>query len=189
MTNDISGKVAASQPKPETISEFYCALGSAIASWQHIETSLFQIFYAAVYPKYSGPLAAAFHSTQHFNSQLSMTDAALENLFAYNVLFSALAPEWAKIKGKLNKKYQRRNALVHYQVIVEPLEPREKNKMYLDPPISDTRHLPADRPIKRYGLIHIAAIQKGFEELAHRMSSFLTAFGEIERQLGAYVQR
>ena len=65
-------------PDAEQVTEFYCALGVAISTWQLVKSTLYLVYERAISPNMPGAAGAAFHALQHTNSKINATDAAVQ---------------------------------------------------------------------------------------------------------------
>jgi len=163
-------------PDLEQIKEFYCALGMAISTWQHVEAALFLTFDRAVVPGLQGAAASAFHALQHTQSKLNATDAAVQFALlqeADHARREVLLREWQVIRRKVNNRLERRNHLAHFEVVTYYEEPRAEDKIRLIPMAFDFRYAAGIKKPIEYRISNINNIAGSFQRVSQRLLKFL----------------
>jgi hypothetical protein len=180
VVQDVAEAFFKGQPKPETVAEFYQSLAASITMWQRVEFGVVEIALVAVKPELPGAFLAADHAPQHTRSQINMTDAALQFWFeCYRPRSEDLQKEWDdRLLKRLNKCLHRRNALVHFSAFCEPGEKIEHEKMYLQPALSDTRHLSPEK--RRLTVVNIKTFGETFLTLSRDLLRFKAKMVKFE---------
>src|ERR1700689_440214 len=91
-------------PRPSQVKTFYAAVGRAIASWQLVESTLYDVYRVSTRAQRPGAEAAAFYSVPAFRTKLNLTSAAVKfSLFGNDALLS----EWKALANQAHKKSER----------------------------------------------------------------------------------
>jgi hypothetical protein len=99
--------------------EFYAALGKAITEWGGVEDHLYMVLQNCLRPADHTTIAAVFYAIENFRSKLGAVNAAVAIALAGSVHLAA----WDKIATAITRKINRRNALAHHQVLIDPSKP------------------------------------------------------------------
>ena len=106
--------------------EFLIAYGAAVLQWAQIENVVFLLFNRMLMGADHEMVSAAYHSMVSFTTgRLSMVDACM----GWSLQGDPLLQDWAKLKKKLTEAAQRRNRLVHTQIVAS--NPFDKDKAHL----------------------------------------------------------
>lgn len=167
---DIERQLFGSPPDEAQITEFYAALGRAIAAWQLVEMALYELYEAAIVPRRPGAAAAAFHERQQFSSKLEATNMAVR--FALLDSPAALTKTWARLRKLANDKADHRNRFAHFQVREMFDERRRENKIVLQPQMFDVRYYAGLKKKSVYRLNEIRAATRTFARVARCLSEF-----------------
>jgi len=119
-----------SMPPLEGESEFFEALGRAIAAWQNIEVALAYLFAAAMPEPKATRSLIVFDTVQNFRDKLSITDAVLRE----TLIDAPCLETWNTMLNKLPRLAKRRNRIPHAHVV--QIHVGEKMHLFASPPFS-----------------------------------------------------
>ncbi len=154
------------EPTATQVGDFYVRVGMAIAAWQFVEASLFNIYASAVRSNQYASLGAAFHMPTSFRVRLDMTNEAV----THSDLAAPLKEEWNLIRERMAKKSGRRNKLIHGVVMFDPKRPQANQQLFIAPNVMN--------PAKRFDETDIIrqsdleAMLQVFEALAAELEQF-----------------
>jgi hypothetical protein len=200
MARDITEEVIRGQPSDETLTKFYLTLARALTMWQRVELALHEISRIAIHPELPGAFSAAFHSLQHTQSQLRMTEAAVTYWCGARLPWSRpIKGQWDELYKRFDKCLGTRNHLAHFSVYVAPQKPREHEKLYLEPAVTDTRfahpamtqeanELVGKKPRSRFTVTEIAAAEGRFLQLSRDGLNLAREMVQLEERHAAYLQ-
>ena len=159
-------------PKPSQVKTFYAAIGRAIASWQTVETWLYEVYRATTGARRPGAEAAAFFSVPAFRVKLNLTGEAVK-FAAYGN--SVLLEEWKTLAKRAAKKSTQRNEIAHGAVWTQFQETRRERKIYIGPNLNDPRDILQRKPgqdTEPLTLKRVRAYEKDFRLLAAQFRQF-----------------
>jgi len=159
-------------PKPSQVKTFYAAMGKAIAAWQSVESSLYEVYRACTRAAIPGAEAAAFFSVAAFRAKLTLTSAAV-NFIAHDQI--ALLNEWKALSNRAAHKADRRNEIAHGAVWTMFQEKRKDRKIYIGPSMFDPREAMKRKPgqdTEPLTLKRVRDYEKDFRVLGRRLSHF-----------------
>src|ERR1700730_16934796 len=116
-------------PDAEQITEFYCAIGVAISTWQLVEGTLYRVYERAIRPQEPGAASSAFHALQHTQSKINAMDSAAQFALLHEsdeTRRGNLKREWRTIVNKTKHRLERRNHIAHFEVITYIQEPKKQ---------------------------------------------------------------
>jgi hypothetical protein len=173
MTQDEIARLFPNYPKPSQVKTFFAAMGRTIASWQSVETGLYEIYRTTTVASRPGAEACAFFSITSFRAKLNLTNAAV--IFALHG-HNSLLSDWKTLANRVGKKSDRRNEIVHGAVWTEVQEERPARKVYIGPNIDDYRAAPKRKPgqdIEPLTLERVSNYGKDFQVLAGQLYAFV----------------
>jgi hypothetical protein len=104
---------------PSIYPQFYMAIGHGIASWQHVEAALCDVFAKVSTCRDPKVAAAIYYGPRDFSEKLKLTHYAAR----LSLAGSPLLGEWAPLRKSLSDAAERRNALAHFQTSLQlPLD-------------------------------------------------------------------
>lgn len=135
-------------PKNNSISEMYQAIGCAISQWTRVEIQLYQIFSIClsltVMQKGGGfsigspAPAAVLDAIDGFRPKLMMIDAALRTSLGNDPESKVILNEWADEKTSVNGLHGNRSKLAHWTVS-QHFNHRGPDRVLLTPPPYSSR--------------------------------------------------
>ena len=160
-------------PSPSQVKTFFAATGKAIATWQIVESSLYEIYRATTGATRPGAEACAFHAVHTFSTKLTLTDAAVRFTLIED---SALEKEWAKLRDKAKELSGCRNQVAHGSVWTMMQEKKLDQKIHIGPALNDLRHSykqkQPNHPPDRLTLKQVRAYEKDFQVVALLLHGF-----------------
>jgi hypothetical protein len=159
-------------PRPSQVKTFYAAMGRAIASWQSVETQLYEVYRACTHARIPGAEAAAFYSVPAFRTKLNFTKAAVEFVAHGEPI---LLDTWHNIMNRAARKSDRRNEIAHGAVWTQFQERRKERKIYLGPNLNDPRETLKHKPgqdVEPLTLRRVRGYEKDFRALAREIAQF-----------------
>lgn len=159
-------------PKQSQVKTFHAAVGRAIAAWQIVEGSLYEVYRASTGAQRPGAEAAAFFAVPSFRTKLNLTSAAVE-FTLYDQ--TARLEQWNTLRNRAGKKSDRRNQIAHGAVWIPFQEPRTERKIYIGPNLNDPREAMKRKPgqdMEPLTLKRLRGYEKDFRQLAKELYQF-----------------
>ncbi|WP_342150984.1 hypothetical protein [Methylorubrum sp. SB2] len=123
-------------PEEEVDLRFYTAIGRCITAWAHVEDELAAIYMEAIGAPNSAPAFASFYAVQSPEVKISITHSAVSMRLASGDVLS----RWKSLYNRATKRRKTRNAIAHYQVMINPQAKRDK-QYELRPMIRDLNNI------------------------------------------------
>lgn len=188
----IVGRRASVYVDDEQQAAFHAALGSAISSWQSVESALARVYDAAILPLAPDAAMAAFHQIQTFKMKLQTTDLAVRCILLKHEKakhpvakphLPEIAPEWTKLYKRMEDKSQRRNELAPFFVYIVYNKRSKNERIRLRPQLHDTRFRLGLRPNVDHGVEEIKCFSALFLILGKEVSDFSLKLRSIAKAL------
>jgi len=90
----------------------YLAVGRCLEGWSWVEENLAFVLEGLLRHRRFGLVATGFGAIRSFESKLNMVDE-----IARRALGKRQLKRWNSLKGRLNKKYSKRNEVAHFSVL------------------------------------------------------------------------
>jgi hypothetical protein len=178
------------QPKKERLGDyghFLMNLGSALASWQLIESRLATIFCQAFEGTgdHTIPLAA-FHSVNGIEIKMDMTDAAVHA----SAVSPELLAEWDKLLARMYRAKKKRNRLAHFAPI-GTVDSVKGDAIFLAPNPSNTKEFMKSMNNRgpKYDWTDICVFGASFNRLSLDLLRYCGKFGPYRDQQIALMRR
>lgn len=123
-------------PEEEVDLRFYAAIGRCITAWAHVEDELAAIYVEAIGAPNSAPAYASFYAIQSPEVKISITHSAV----SMRLVKGDVLAHWRSLYNRATKRRKTRNAIAHYQVIVNP-QAKHNSQYELRPLIRDLNNI------------------------------------------------
>jgi hypothetical protein len=154
--------------------EIFCAVGSALNAWMHVEDRLSDIFCLCIHPENKLPPAKAYWAVFSFQSRLDMVSAAVQARLYFEKDMLKL---WDAAYNRLSRRAKKRNKIAHGCLQPDKRSRSEGDKPYWSPfhwayEVSTLphgvkerkKHYPNGYPRDRLFVPDIQALQETFEK-------------------------
>lgn len=158
-------------PSEDDLNAFLAAYGSAISSWQLVESALYEVYRAITRSQRPGAEAAAYFAVPAFRTRLNMTSSAVR----YALTGKAdLIEEWRLILKRAGKKSERRNEMAHGVVWSMWMEPNPERRIHVGRLSEDTRSEinPTKQPPQPLTLTRVRQYEADFRDLSKTLRIF-----------------
>jgi hypothetical protein len=161
-------------PEPAQVTEFFEAVGVALAAWQLVEDSLYLLFERAIVPQRPGAAGCGFHALQ-FKGKLLVTDAAVRFalLSAPKDDIPILTEKWTQLFDKARKCAKRRNDFAHFATFSYFDEKDKGKRLRLRPASFDSRFAAGLIERREYTLNDIRTNAESFRKFSVELTAFL----------------
>lgn len=152
-------------------SEFYSALGMAIAQWAAVEHSLYELYTKLIQTKNLISLSASYHVVIGFGTKLRMVDYAYKSQYP-SYLYPDLYKEWKSLYTRIKKNSRKRNDIAHYMAIFECNEDLNINRLYLRPEIANVKAYMDKKEKNEYDVKRLRSMTPTFGRLSRDINNF-----------------